>query len=410
MIRPVAQLNKYIYSVSDLVFSAPSFTEAITIPSAYVKSITVSKMYEKNIVPLMYVSMHVYKDVYQQIATSIDNLTASFTLYKSIDTTEVELNDSTVGTYRIPIIQGTFKAFNRDLLDVRVPGQISNTKDGATNMTQQTLELNLYMFDHEQVLKYKKNSSQILVSTSNDCLFAMLKDRGYKNVLMSSTNSYETKNFIIPYGTLGENLDFMNTYYGIYDTPRILFSDFDATYLLDKGATGTTLRQDELSTVAMYMEKTEESISAANGCYIDKDNGHYIMNVTPFTINDSGTMLDFGTAGKLTSMISGTSQKFQDVIGDYDAEKATVVNNEKIHKQAMYMINEEKRGMNIEFSDIDTSIITPNKLYTLIPDSFYDSSYDIKGNYRLTHSIMVFNRQAENRMKSVTQCGFLKIG
>lgn len=408
MINPIPKLDTYTYSVSDITFHSPEFTESITILSKYVRTITISKMYEKNIVPLIFISMHIYKDVYEKMTTSIKSLNASLTLYKSKDVATT--NDRTNVSYKIPVIQGNFKVYNRDLLDTRVPGQLSNSKDDMGNVTEQTLEFNIYLFDHEKVLNYKKNSSQILLSTANDCVFRMLKERGFKDILMSSTKSYDTKNYIIPYGNLGENLDFMNEYYGIYDTQRILFSDFDITYLLDRESIGTTLHDDELSTVALYMEKREEAASARNGSYVDKDNGYYVMNITPFIVNDTDTMMDFNSAGELTSILSGTDEKYQEKLGDYEIEKAVIVNNEKVHNQTVYAINEEKRSVDVEFSDIDISIITPNKIYRVIPDAAYKLDYDIKLNYRLRYALFSFRQKGEGVMKCAAQCRLMKLG
>ena len=80
-----------------------------------------------------------------------------------------------------------------------------------------------------------------------------------------------------------------------------------------------------------------------------------------------------------------------------------------MHTQMLFDIKDTKRTMNIEFSDIDIGIISPNKKYTLIPDSSYDSNYSVKGDYRLNQSSIVLTRRTEDTMRCVVQCGFSKL-
>lgn len=407
MIRPIKDLELYKYSLSDILFYANNFDDPITIKPLQVLSLTILKNYEKNIVPLMFMSLHVKRTEYEKIVTSMNTLTVEFSMYKT-KASEDESNYNKI-QYSSPYINGRFKAYNKDLLDTRVTGQLKNSIDDSTNSTQLTVELNLYLYDYQSILKYKKNKSYITTGTTNDLLFLSLKDRGFTNILISPSTPNINKDFIVPYGSLGDNFDFIDTYYGIYDNPRMFFADFDTTYLLDKGNSGKSLRKGELASTLIYLEKTEESTSSYNGCYIDENNGQYILNASFFSINDSDSMIDFNSAGKLKSMIFGTAEEFNDSPGDYAIENALLINNSKEHTQILFNIKDTKRTMNIEFSDIDLSIITPNKKYTLIPDSVYDSNYLIKGDYRLINSSIVFTRRTEDTMKCVIQCGFSKI-
>lgn len=405
MIRPVANLELYKYSLSNVLLYADNFDEPITVQPLQVMSLTISKNYEKSVVPLMFMTLHVKREEYEKVVTSMNTLTAEFSVYKT-RTSEFDNNQIEYGT---PYISGRFKAYNKDLLDTRVTGQLKNTKNDTMNNTQLTVELDLYLYDYQHVTGYKKNKSYIATGTTNDLLFLSLKDRGFTNIVLSPATPNTYREFVIPYGSLGDNFDFMNTYYGIYDNPRMFFADFDATYLLDKGNIGKSLRKGELASTLIYLEKTEESISIHSGCYIDEENGQYILNASPFSINDSDSMIDFNSAGKIKTMLIGTADEFNDTPGDYDAENTRLINNPKEHTQMVFNIKDTKRTMNIEFTDIDLSIISPNKKYTLIPDSVYDPNYSIKGDYRLTHSSIVLTRRTEDTMKCMVQCGFSKI-
>ena len=404
MIRTVPNLELYKYSISNVMLYADNFDEPIKVQPLQVTSLTISKNYDKSIVPLMFMTLHVKKDEYEKITTSMKTLTAEFSVYK----TRTSEHDNESIAYNDPCITGKFKAYNKDLLDTRVPSQMQDTTTDTTNNTQLTVEVNLYLYDHQKVLNYRKDKSYIATGTTNDVLLLALKDRGFNNIVLSPSNPNSSREFVIPYGSLGENYDFMNEYYGVYDNPRLFFADFDATYLLDKGRSGQDLRQNELASTFMYLEKTQDPASI-HGCYIDTANGQYILNASPFSVNDSDSMIDFNSAGSLRTMLIGGAGEYQNTVGDYAVEDAYLINNSKMHTQMLFDIKDTKRTMNIEFSDIDIGIISPNKKYTLIPDSSYDSNYSVKGDYRLNQSSIVLTRRTEDTMRCVVQCGFSKL-
>ena len=405
MIRTVPNLELYKYSISNVMLYADNFDEPIKVQPLQVTSLTISKNYDKSIVPLMFMTLHVKKDEYEKITTSMKTLTAEFSVYK----TRTSEHDNESIPYNDPCITGKFKAYNKDLLDTRVPSQMQDTTTDTTNNTQLTVEVNLYLYDHQKVLNYRKDKSYIATGTTNDVLLLALKDRGFNNIVLSPSNPNSSREFVIPYGSLGENYDFMNEYYGVYDNPRLFFADFDATYLLDKGRSGQDLRQNELASTFMYLEKTQDPASIHSGCYIDTANGQYILNASPFSVNDSDSMIDFNSAGSLRTMLIGGAGEYQNTVGDYAVEDAYLINNSKMHTQILFDIKDTKRTMNIEFSDIDIGIISPNKKYTLIPDSSYDSNYSVKGDYRLNQSSIVLTRRTEDTMRCVVQCGFSKL-
>lgn len=405
MIRPVETLDTYKYTISNITLSAPDFEEPIIIEDTKFISLSIIKDYEKNIVPLMLLRIHVNKEDYERVITSMRFLTTSFTVYK----TKVKSTDDNNLAYNTPYISGIFKSVNNDSMDINTPNLMKSSITTESNDSQSSLEVNLYLYDFKNIIKYKKNFSYLVEATVNDVLFTMLKDRNFNNILMSPSLPNNTDNIIVPFGPLNENLDFLDKYYGIYDTPRLFFSDFDTTYLIEKGAVGKTVRKGELPTVFMYLEKDESMGLKYNGSYTDLENGIYILSAPPFIMDDNDTLIDFYDAGKIISLISGTSEKYEDTIGEYDIEKAYSVENLKTHKQMLFTINSNKRNMSLEFADVDLDIITPNKKYKLIPDSFYDSEYDIKGDYRLTKSMIVFSKQSENMIKSTVQCSFSKL-
>ena len=80
------------------------------------------------------------------------------------------------------------------------------------------------------------------------------------------------------------------------------------------------------------------------------------------------------------------------------------------HSQLIYNIKEQKRNLVLTFSNIDASIITPNKLYVITPDNtVYKSQYQIEGKYRLTKRLITLLRGDDKGLKSSIQIYLNKI-
>lgn len=404
MIRPIENLDAYKYVVSDIKLMSPDFDEPIVITSTEFITLSIYRDYDKNVIPSLFLTANLKRSYYEQVMTSIQKLTASFTIYRTVYT-----DDGSEIDYDHPYITNTFKVSNSDLLDTRVANKMKNTVTDTYNTTQESIQVNFNLYDYKSLEKAKKHSSYILNGTMNDILFNIFKDRGFNNVLMTSITSAETKDFMLEYGTMMDNFKSLDNYYGIYDTPYLFFIDFNETYFIDKKKLGKTLKTNELGIVNMYLEKTEDSRSLNNGCYIDLVNGYYILNALPFQVNDSDTLIDFYTAGKVTTSVVGSKTTNSAVIGDYNIERAYSINNEKQRNQILYDIQESKRSITLEFTDIDIDIMTPNKKFYLIPDTFYDSKYNVKGEYRLVSTNTFIVRNTESLMKCIIQCTFKKV-
>lgn len=413
--RPNVPLERFKYKMSDVILTANGFEEPITIRKSFVRSLSIINDYDNTISPRMQLVFQADIESYKKIITNMNTLTATFTIYKTnigqiIDSSEVESSDEIEQDHIWQSV--TLKALNDDNINTADITQLTSDEeyvDDTVDNSQKTALVTLLLYDNIQINKYRKNEYYILNGSKNDLLYNMFKDREFNNILMTPTDNTQ-KTYKIPYGHMGNNLDMLNLYYGIYDNPYLFFMDLDCIYLLDKGNVGNTLRANELKGVSIYLEKRSTTGYVSDGSYTDTENNMYILNTGDFSISDNDSAIDYAFGGNVKTIISTTGEIKTDKIGDYDVERAVIVDNPKHHSQLIYTTKEQKRNVILQFKNIDISIITPNKRYTIFPDeTFYNNSYNIKGDYRLSKVLLILKRTNENEFNSSIQISLNKI-
>lgn len=422
MIRPVDSLEQYKYNMSDVVFTYSDSVDPIEIPSTMVQNLSIKNSYDSNVSPAYMLTMTVPKKYYERIVTHMDTLTVTFTLYriylgyvdKDVDKNRKTDEDITQTT---PYATLTLKALNDSPLSTVAASKLPKS-DTANEETSDTIDytndlipLNMYLYDSDNIKKYKINKSFIIDGGMNDCIYHMFKERGFEKLLVDPVSSNVGQTYSVPYGHLGDNLSKLDEYYGIYDAPYLFYIDMNRTYLLNKGNLGRCLQKGEFGNVHIYLEKLDERGTATEtGCYHDKENRLYILNAVSFNIADNDTSIDYLAGGNITTVIRGTGEIKKDKIGEYNIERSYVVNNEKQHDHIIYNIKESKRSVTLIFNNVDLSIFTPNKLFSIIPDdTFYSKDYKIEGDYRLTGTNIIINRHAEGDFKCTVQISLNKV-
>lgn len=406
--------ERHKYKISDIILTADGFEEPIVIRKDFVRSFSQYNDYDNAISPKILLTFEVEKEYYESIILNMNTLVATFTIYKIFLGQVLESKDIESDDIEQEHIwkEVTLKAVNDDNISMGNANKLmedDDFKDEAIDNSQKTVPVNLLLYDNKNIEKYRKNNYFIINGGKNDVLYNFLKEREFTNILMTPTDN---KNgiYAIPYGHMGDNLSSLNKYYGIYQTPYLFFMDLDTIYLLEKGKVGSTLKSDELKTVSIYLNKQSNLSYISSGSYTDTENGMYVINTTAFEISDNDSTMDYAIGGTVKTVIGGTGQVKTDKFGDYNIERTVIVDNDFQHSQLIYNIKEQRRSVVLTFDNIDLSIITPNKKYTILPDeTFYDNKYNIKGDYRLSSMRLLLKRTADDELKSSIQIALNKI-
>lgn len=412
--KPNIPLERYKYQISDIILTADDFEDPIKIRKEFVRSISFVSNYDTAVSPKIQLVCQVEKENFEKVILNMNTIIATFDIYKifvgdikkSKDLSQDEFEQNHLWRSL------TLKAINQENISTEYANKLMNDDEfinEAIDTSQSTVTLTLLLYDHKQIDKYRKSDYFVVKGGKNDIIYSFFANRGLSNIIMSPTDN-TNGTYIVPYGHLGHNLKSLNSYYGIYEAPYLFFMDLDAIYLLNKGYIGKTLRQNELQTVSIYLEKESTSGTILTGSYADVDNNMYILNTNNFIISDNDSTIDYAIGGLIKTVVAGSGKIKHDLIGDYDVERTVIVDNDFHSTQLMYNIREQKRNVTLTFTNIDLSIITPNKRYSIFPDeTFYNSKYQIKGDYRLSSTMISMIRTNENEFNSSVQICLKKL-
>lgn len=402
MIRQVPKLDRYMYRTSDITITITGQTDPIIVPSGKVKNMTIIKNFDQKIISFISLVVEIPKQYYQQVATSLSDLTVTFTTFK------YKVNDNDL-EFDVHCFDGTFKAMNQDVVDPKLVGAFKGeTSIDVSTSTQDTLTFKMFLYDSDKLDKMRTMFSLFIDGDINDVLYHSFAKRGFSDVLMTQATA-ATDFYKIPYTSLVGGLRCINNVYGLYDTPYTFFMDFSTTYLIDRGNVGKTLKPLEIGTVAMYLEENGSRESADVGCFID-DTQMVVNLVNIPTVDYVEDDIDYYEWSKLIGIISGTTTVTSvQANTSTTLERAVVVNNAKLLQQEASRLDETREMIASTFIDVDIDMFTPNKIYKLIAHSDYDPKYKLSGNYRMTHCIISMLKHGESGLQSTTSVSFKKL-
>ena len=174
MIRPVKNLERYKYVISDIVFAYNPSEESIKIPSTLIKTFCIKHDFDKNVTPAYMLSMTVPKSYYELITTNMNTLTVTFSIYRQfigvVTQSSVDSYNDIDNTIQNNLYASlTLKAINESSLSTITANRLHNdtiknkeTSD-TVDYTQNLIPLDLYLYDYSKLSNYKINSSFVII-------------------------------------------------------------------------------------------------------------------------------------------------------------------------------------------------------------------------------------------------------
>lgn len=220
----------------------------------------------------------------------------------------------------------------------------------------------------------------------------ILNKSGIKKVLMSKLdNTLNYNEFLLLPIPLANQLRYMNSFYGFYKNGAQIFFDLDCLYILNNTAKCTAWRKQELTQVVFDIEKPNDGKDAMSGSYVDDEEKliHIKVSKDEIEMIDSSTTSDNiqgnnsiyintnqGSSTKLTS----TNQQLGN--GNYNIKMSSVL-NPYVSSEAELRTRETMGMFNLMLSNIDISIISPNKEFKMAT-TLTEITNRIKGKFRLS--------------------------
>lgn len=236
-------------------------SEEIIIKSECISFVILDYQYDKNNMPLIYISLNINVALYDSILANINKGLFRFTLYR--------YNTSSKHSLKTKSINGLFTYL--------IPTDVDYNKSASDNNSFKSGTMALISLDNINDNKQLYND---IIKDSN-MISIIHKYTNHISMIIEPMENADLINQLIipPTSTLTKLISFLNSEQHFYKTPYRLFRDFDKTYLLS--SSGLAVPEDSSpsydSIIINVVDINEESVST--GMEMDPNKKLIIMNV-----------------------------------------------------------------------------------------------------------------------------------
>ena len=375
----------------------------IEMPSESIQMLTTNYDYNTYNMPIYYVDFRLNSNLYDMMVLNSETGKIVLTMRKYDNSTVRALNRKIV-EQEFSYIMPTDADYHRPLDKL----EVANDKSDDSYKVGTMALIGYNNFEENSVLYNDiiKNSNMISI---------VHKYTSHMNMVIEPFTNNEMIDWIIipPLTSITNLLKFLNDFQPFYDKGYRYFRDFGKTYLLSNSGNPVPDGNDKYNTVVINILDTSDPVSKSIGVDIDKERKAYVMTVDSLDTHmdidivrnkEYNTILGIGNSGQTytaTLNIKGESDKEKLLLyRTFDDEDPQYkVNNMKTEIDGSSVVLQLTR------TEIDSSIITPNKEYIV---QNYREFQEYNGRYILVSKKEVYIQQ-ENEFVSNTLLVFKKV-
>ena len=375
----------------------------IEMPSESIQMLTTNYDYNAYNMPIYYVDFRLNSNLYDMMVLNSETGKIVLTMRKYDNSTVRALNRKIV-EQEFSYIMPTDADYHRPLDKL----EVANDKSDDSYKVGTMALIGYNNFEENSVLYNDiiKNSNMISI---------VHKYTSHMNMVIEPFTNNEMIDWIIipPLTSITNLLKFLNDFQPFYDKGYRYFRDFGKTYLLSNSGNPVPDGNDKYNTVVINILDTSDPVSKSIGIDIDKERKAYVMTVDSLDTHmdidivrnkEYNTILGIGNSGQTytaTLNIKGESDKEKLLLyRTFDDEDPQYkVNNMKTEIDGSSVVLQLTR------TEIDSSIITPNKEYIV---QNYREFQEYNGRYILVSKKEVYIQQ-ENEFVSNTLLVFKKV-
>lgn len=364
--------------------------DIIELPNGSISHITTNYNYDMNNMPIIYMGFKVNSNLYDILVANRD--TAKIILM-------IKKYDNK-GTSRLShnYIQKEFSYVINTDADYHQP--INKLEDDKDKSSDSYVIGTLALIDLESL-----DNNNILCNNiikDSNMISIVHKYTSHMNMVIEPFEKNNKIDVLIipPITSITDLLIFLNKYSCFYRDGYRYFRDFDRTYILSKLGNPVDDKIDKYNTVMINVLDSTDPLSKSTGIDIDNNIKAYIMNVDAL---DTHMSIDIIRDKKFNSVIgiSSTGEIKKVNLEGYDETKKEKVQLQRIFNDNMDYIDELGNSsvmLQITRTEIDSSIITPNKEYIV---RNYREFQEYNGRFMLVSKREVFIEQ-DNEFISTT--------
>lgn len=374
---------------------------------------SVFKDYDESVTPVIVVSISLNDYFYANMVKNRLKLKFHLRVRKIHVVNDNSMKEEWFNNLFVTYLDNAQPFLNEKLSDIskNVSGNVN--EDGSDSSKEYSTVYEFFLFDHKTSIATRKLINNIFSGTNvTDVVAACLTNIGAKNVLMQKLdNSTSYSEVILQPTTIIGAIQTLDSMFGLYKQPHLIFFDINRTYLLPKTAKIKARVKTEPAKIILTVKDHVDTSSQSGGYYLNTDDDVYEINVNPDDINIStssiindmidanGRYLMNPNSAKLITIKPDTEQ-----IGSSPTMRMQTLKyskNEYIAEHTKSTLEESTRVVRLMMGSVDSEIFKPNaECHLRFQNSSVSKEYG--GIYRIRSVILQTMRQSEVYRPSVT--------
>lgn len=385
-------ITSFKYSVSmELVVGQTSEV----VPQSSIKEVITNYDYDGNTMPIIYIRTRLSSTMYDKFIKNAENATIILTITK--------FNDQALGGKR----ERNYVKSNFIYVMTSNPNYNKSIEQAVSDAddSQSYLDGYIGLIQVDSV-----NDNRILINTilkNTNLMSIIYKYTKHMTMVIEPFDNTDHLDTVIipPISSITNLLKFLNTEYTFYKSGYRYFRDFTTTYLLSMNGTSVADMNYTYNTVIINIVDPLDPVSSTNSMELNDSAKAYIINVdarrTSIDINRNTDQMFNSIIG--VDLFGNTKQIDLDIPKTPESsEKVTlerVQNNNLSYVDNMkHMVESVTTLLTITKTEIDSSILTPNKEYLV---RNYEDNSKYNGRYILAFKKEVMLQQDNEYISSV---------
>lgn len=385
-------ITSFKYSVSmELVVGQTSEV----VPQSSIKEVITNYDYDGNTMPIIYIRTRLSSTMYDKFIKNAENATIILTITK--------FNDQALGGKR----ERNYVKSNFIYVMTSNPNYNKSIEQAVSDAddSQSYLDGYIGLIQVDSV-----NDNRILINTilkNTNLMSIIYKYTKHMTMVIEPFDNTDHLDTVIipPISSITNLLKFLNTEYTFYKSGYRYFRDFSTTYLLSMNGTPVADMNYTYNTIIINIVDPLDPVSSTNSMELNDSAKAYIINVdarrTSIDINRNTDQMFNSIIG--VDLFGNTKQIDLDIPKTPESsEKVTlerVQNNNLSYVDNMkHMVESVTTLLTITKTEIDSSILTPNKEYLV---RNYEDNSKYNGRYILAFKKEVMLQQDNEYISSV---------
>lgn len=371
-------------------------SDEIEIPSSSISSMILDYNYDINNMPIIYLNLNISNIIYDKIISNTKKGYFKLVLQRISRNTNIPIPKDDINqlfTYMMPTTNMNYdKALTR-----------SETSDNTYRRGAIVL-MSLDNINDNNVLV-----NNIIKNTNNISIIHYYTNHMNMIIEPFTNNEKYSRLIIPPTSTITKLINFLDSEKHFYNNRYRYFRDLNRTYLLSSSGNAIDDGDNVYDTIILNITNPLEKESFSSGIEVDKKSKSYNIyisaNATDMSINNNDD-LEFDTIVGYDYKGDYFKYVFDDKKREYgERVLLKTINNEGSLISLKESIEDTSVILNVTKSEIDSSLLTPNKEYII---KNYEDMREYDGRYLLSYKKEIFINQNEDFISS-TAFGLRKV-